>query len=268
MKIEVLPHYIQIESWMSTQLESTSARPLFIGINAPQGAGKTTLCRYFVERFSIRGLKGLAISIDDFYLTRAEQVDLANQYPGEPLWQARGYPGTHDIALGERTLGLLARGENVSIPRYDKSAYQGKGDRMPETQFLRQQGSLDFVLLEGWMLGFPRLPESELSDENLKAPNSVLDQYKPWLSHLHSFLQIEAAELELIVQWRVQAEATLRLTHASAMSEAQATQYARSFLPAYRTYVKPLRKNPPLAHDRCYRIVLDRDRRPVAAQLE
>jgi len=44
-----------------------------IGINAPQGAGKTTLVNSFRDLFRRDGLSSVVLSIDDFYLTRAEQ---------------------------------------------------------------------------------------------------------------------------------------------------------------------------------------------------
>jgi pantothenate kinase-related protein Tda10 len=44
-----------------------------IGINAPQGAGKTTLVNSFRDLFRRDGLSSVVLSIDDFYLTRGEQ---------------------------------------------------------------------------------------------------------------------------------------------------------------------------------------------------
>jgi D-glycerate 3-kinase len=38
--------------------------------------------------------------------------------------------------------------------RYDKSAFQGKGDRADESTWPSVEGPLDLVLFEGWMLGF------------------------------------------------------------------------------------------------------------------
>lgn len=44
--------------------------------------------------------------------------------------------------------------DEILIPRYDKSAYGGKGDRAPKDQWQKVQGPLDLVIVEGWMLGF------------------------------------------------------------------------------------------------------------------
>lgn len=54
----------------------------------------------------------------------------------------------------------LEEGEGVvRIPRYDKSARGGKGDRAPEGEWGIVKTPVDIVLLEGWMLGFEALPD-------------------------------------------------------------------------------------------------------------
>lgn len=47
----------------------------------------------------------------------------------------------------------------VRVPRYDKSARGGRGDRAPEAEWSVVSKPPDVVLLEGWMLGFEVLPE-------------------------------------------------------------------------------------------------------------
>lgn len=47
----------------------------------------------------------------------------------------------------------------VRVPRYDKSARGGRGDRAPEAEWSVVSKPPDVVLLEGWMLGFEALPE-------------------------------------------------------------------------------------------------------------
>lgn len=51
------------------------------------------------------------------------------------------------------------READVRVPRYDKSARGGKGDRAPETEWSVVSTPPDIVLLEGWMLGFEALPD-------------------------------------------------------------------------------------------------------------
>ena len=46
----------------------------------------------------------------------------------------------------------------IFLPRSDKSAYGGWGDRASVAQWPSVQGPPDVVLFEGWMLGFAVLP--------------------------------------------------------------------------------------------------------------
>ena len=52
--------------------------PVFIGISAPQGCGKTTLTNTLIKLFARNNLRAIAISLDDFYLRGADQEVLAS----------------------------------------------------------------------------------------------------------------------------------------------------------------------------------------------
>ena len=52
------------------------------------------------------GMRCARLSLDDFYLTRAQREELARTQ--HPLLRTRGVPGTHDVALGQRTIDALA----------------------------------------------------------------------------------------------------------------------------------------------------------------
>jgi D-glycerate 3-kinase len=70
-------------------------RPFVIGLNGVQGAGKTTLVSALQKTLQEKeGLETLVLSIDDFYLTREEQVKLAKEHEDNKLVQYRGEPGT------------------------------------------------------------------------------------------------------------------------------------------------------------------------------
>ena len=106
---------------------------LVIGINGSQGSGKSTLSDLMVsvgrEDF---GLEVVALSIDDFYLTREERSSFAEKV--HPLLLTRGVPGTHDIDLSISTLlGLKNFTKPLSIPRFDKSE---------DDRFHRQQAAI------------------------------------------------------------------------------------------------------------------------------
>jgi len=61
------------------------------------------------------------VSIDDFYLTNAEQTALAAAHPDNRLLAVRGNAGTHDLALGRQTLQELRQltevGQTAAVPR-------------------------------------------------------------------------------------------------------------------------------------------------------
>lgn len=86
---------------------ATRPRCAQIGISAPQGCGKTTLVGELEKLLTGEGLCTATVSIDDFYLRRADLLELAAASPANALLQGRGNAGTHDLALGTNTLAAL-----------------------------------------------------------------------------------------------------------------------------------------------------------------
>ena len=82
--------------WVSKKADKK--KPYFVGLAGGQGTGKTTisslikiiLTKYFE-------LKVFRISIDDFYKTRKERINLSKRV--HPMLLTRGVPGTHDINM-------------------------------------------------------------------------------------------------------------------------------------------------------------------------
>jgi pantothenate kinase-related protein Tda10/hemoglobin-like flavoprotein len=226
----------------SAQLGRTGHRPLVVGLQAPQGAGKTTLVTRLMERLPQIGLRGVAVSIDDFYLTRKEQLRLASAHPGNPYLEHRGYPGTHDVALGEATLlalrglGQGSDGRVVSVPVYDKSQHGGRGDRAPEGQWRQVAGPLDLVIVEGWMLGFTPVPEASLADPFLTDPNRALASYEAWYRLIDAMVILRATEPTFVLRWRVEAEEAMKARGLPGLSREAIEDYVRRFLPAYALY--------------------------------
>lgn len=54
----------------------------------------------------------------------------------------------------------------MKIPSYDKSAFDGKGDRAPEETWLEVNSAgskaIEVVIFEGWCVGFQALPDDTL----------------------------------------------------------------------------------------------------------
>lgn len=94
----------------------THKSPLFIALNGIQGIGKSCLGATLAHKLSNeQDLRTIVISIDDFYLTYADQLALGQANRSNKLLQHRGQPGTHDLNLAKRVLSELANEENVKF---------------------------------------------------------------------------------------------------------------------------------------------------------
>jgi D-glycerate 3-kinase len=257
-KARVDRYYLPVARWCEARVAAASARPFVLGVSGPQGSGKSTLADALVAAFGAVGLRGIAISIDDFYLTHAEQNALAARFPGNRYLEHRGYPGTHDVALGRSTLGSLVEGRPTFVPVYDKSAHGGRGDRGRSSSYRRVEERLDFLVLEGWMLGFSPVDPAGLAPD-LRPPNEMLAAYAVWHETLEAFVHLRAASLDDIVGWRIGSERARRERGEGALTDAQARDYIERFLPAYRTYLPGLATAPPCAEVLCVELGADRD---------
>jgi D-glycerate 3-kinase len=112
-------------------------------------------------------LPTLVFSIDDLYLPHSKQDALAESQPNNPLVQHRGQPSTHDVKLGTEVFAAISsRKPNIRVPSYDKSAFSGAGDRLPESAWetCNRQGEppVEVVIFEGWCVGFRALSDDEV----------------------------------------------------------------------------------------------------------
>ena len=257
-------HYQHILDWVRAT-RFAEEQCLVVGVNGPQGSGKTTLTAWLCSELSRSGLRAVAISVDDFYLTRAEQIGLAEAHPQNPYWQQRGYPGTHDVELGKRVLEeLRASGaRKVLVPRYDKSAFSGQGDRAPREAWTEIRTPLDVIFLEGWMLGFCKQESSRILNPALAEVNDALPAYAAWHCQLQAFLQLVPRDYRYVLEWRVEAEEKMKAQGKPGMSKAEIQAYIEKFLPAYELYLPGLAAHPPeVPH--LLRIEIGRDRLPAS----
>ena len=132
------------------------------------------------------------LSIDDLYLPHDQQLSLARSHPQNPLVQHRGQPSTHDIALGKKLFtSIQDRASNIKIPSYDKSAFNGQGDRRPESEWetindASSTQKVEVIIFEGWCVGFRCLPHEELLHKwtEAKAAAESDGEYKGQLGRL------------------------------------------------------------------------------------
>ncbi len=260
--------HASVFAWVKERVARAGRAPTIVGLSAPQGAGKSTMAENLVALAGAHGLAAVTISIDDFYLTRDQQQRLAAAHPDHPYLAHRGYPGTHDLALGERTLDALratTAGE-VLLPRYDKSQHGGHGDRAPTSAWPRVERPLALVIVEGWMVGF-QPPEPDLDDDPPTDPwlgdiDTRLRGYAAWWRHLDAMVHLHAADPDDFIAWRVEAEERRKAQGGAGLSTAAIEAYARTFAPAYRRYVPWLVRHPLAVATLA--ITIGRDRLPLA----
>ncbi|KAL1876537.1 hypothetical protein Daus18300_002781 [Diaporthe australafricana] len=235
-------------------------KPFVIGLNGVQGVGKTTLVKALAETLQQREmLQTIVVSIDDFYLRHQDQLDLAAAHPDNALVQCRGEPGTHDTALMRDVFTSLVSAQPTLIPQYDKSAFNGLGDRSPKSDWIPVnqpgQGTVQVVLLEGWCVGF-RSVSREVVETKWRAPSRTLhshkledlffvnDQLKGYdivTDLFDAFIHIDAEDTEYVYDWRLQQEQQLRQEKGSGMTDEQVVKFVDAYYPAYELFSDAVR---------------------------
>jgi len=257
---------------------STSTKPFIVGLNGPQGIGKTTLVSLLAAKLLEEGYEVLVLSIDDFYLRREDQVALARSLPENKLVQHRGEPGTHDVALAVEVFEKLCRGQRAKIPRYDKAAHAGRGDRLPEDVWTEVNGegqpTVQVIILEGWCVGFRSLPADELRNkwegqsktlkshrfEDLQFVNERLKDYDALTDLFDAFIHLDSEDISYVYDWRLEQEAMLREKRGTGMTDEEVIGFVNGYYPAYELYVNSLRRGVLERRGRQLRLAVQKDR--------
>ncbi|MBN3887533.1 MAG: glycerate kinase [Nostoc sp.] len=225
-------------------------RPLIQGILGGQGTGKTTMSKVLSLILDQLGYQTVSLSLDDLYKTYSDRLLLTQQDP-RLIW--RGPPGTHDIDLGLNVLDQIRQFQSpVMLPRFDKSAYGGAGDRTtPETVT-----NIDIVLFEGWFVGvrpidpdlFDTAPPPIVTDEDrafARDLNLRLHGYLPLWERLDSLIVLYPTDYRCSLEWRKQAEQQMIAAGKSGMSNSEIEQFVNYFWRSLhpQLFIKPLVKD-------------------------
>ena len=215
------------------RLKTVRRRTAVIGLCGAQGSGKSTIAAVTVKLLAARGVSAIAISLDDFYLTRNARERLAREV--HPLLAVRGPPGTHDVALAGAALDQLRAKGKVTLPRFDKAT----DNRTPRGTWETVKSPMDVVLFEGWCVGavaqgVGALREPVNALERNEDPDAIWrtyvnDQlngpYQPLFGRMHDLVMLEAPSFEVVAGWRAEQEAKLRARTGSGMSEAEVMRF-------------------------------------------
>jgi D-glycerate 3-kinase len=198
-------------------------RPYFVGLAGGQGTGKTTtsslikiiLTKYFK-------LNVFRISIDDFYKTRKERINLSKRI--HTMLLTRGVPGTHDINM---MLSFFKKIKNkkfkrLKLPIFNKAI----DDRYNKKYWYDLKERPDVIIFEGWCVGAKSeknntLKKSINSMEKVKdqkliwrtyVNNQLKSKYKKLYTQLNCLIYLKAKDFSLLQKWRIKQERKLWIT--------------------------------------------------------
>lgn len=205
------------------------------GILGLQGTGKTTLAKILQLLLSELDYHAVTLSLDDLYKTYRDREQLKKE---DPRLIGRGPPGTHDVEIGIELLDKIRAGDTpISMPRFDKSAFQGQGDRATP-EIINQK--IDILLFEGWFVGvqpisetaFQSAPPPIVTEEDREFAidnNRRLEAYLPLWNRLDGLIILSPVDYRLSQQWRKEAEQKMIAQGKSGMSEAKINQFVEYF---------------------------------------
>ncbi|CAG8256573.1 unnamed protein product [Penicillium olsonii] len=285
-----------IDRYIQCQKSSSSKRPFVLALTGLQGSGKSTWTDALVKALKAQNHTTINLSLDDLYLNHDELVRIRTSNPTNKLVQARGQPGTHDMALARSFFDSLNSGRDILIPSFDKSKFNGEGGRAPIDMWERIPSStqVDVVVFEGWCVGFQPLEEFDLqkkwesaaqnvctgdyptetlrdhSLEHLLEANTNLRSYCDLFmgpQHFDFIVHLDTTDLANVYQWRIQQEHALRQRTNESMTDEEVIRFVKGYMPAYELYLDQLRQGffDSSAGDGKghLRVVLDQDRKVI-----
>jgi len=249
--------YDPLAKWLRPRLDRET--PFLLGINGAQGTGKSTLAGYLALALGGAGERTVAVlSIDDFYLTKAERQRLAGTV--HPLLAVRGVPGTHDIPMLRACLSRLrglGPGARARLPRFNKAV----DDREDEASWPVVTGPVGLIILEGWCVGSAAEPDAALEEpvnplEETRDPDRrwrryvnecLAADYADVFAELDALVFLQAPGFDAILRWRVEQEHKLAASAdsdaAGVMNDEEVREFVRHFERITRNNFETVRSN-------------------------
>ena len=243
--------YLPLSEWIYS-IYNKDRKTKIIGISGGQGAGKSTITGILKLILKKKyGLNLCVFSIDDFYKKKSDRLKMSKRT--HPLFITRGVPGTHDIALINKTIKKLKQKKfrTVLIPKFDKS----KDDRFQKNKWQKIVVKPDIIIFEGWCVGATHQNSVELKkplnfiekkyDKNLKwrkiVNNLLKKRYKSLFSQIDKLVYLKVPNFNYIIKWRWLQEQKMKLTskNKKTMSKIQ----VKEFIMFYERLTKHMMKN-------------------------
>lgn len=246
---------LSLEFLINQVKENKSNSVIICGFSGPQGSGKTYNCNLISKLLNKKGIKTIQFSMDDFYLTYEDQLKLQRENPNDWMLQGRGLPGTHDLKILFKVLKKIKEKDGiVSIPQYDKSKFNGKGDRIGFIEI--DCSNLQVVIFEGWFNGYIYLPSDKMllnkwqeinirgnkypnvkKEDLLRLNNNLKLYYNIWYLLFDCFICVKTNSIENVYKWRQQQEHDLiKKNGGIGMNDEQVKAFVDRYMPVYSLY--------------------------------
>ena len=253
-------YYLPLIQYYIKDRENKKVDTYVIGLQGGQGVGKTvlvTLIKLFLKSIDYK-IKGF--SIDDFYKSNDERLEMARVYKGNPFYQiSRGMPGTHRYIQLYDSLKKDKKGKYFEVPYFDKSLYNGRGDLTDNVTPVHERQ--DFVILEGWCVNIPYLElnkfpsimvqneyinrvfnEIDPKQEYFKVVMGYIKQYQKIWDLFDNKTFMLGKKIEWIEEWRAEQEERLINSKGSGMTRKEIHEFIKPFIPfTYLFYDKVAR---------------------------
>ena len=239
--------------WISAKAEKK--RPYFVGLAGGQGTGKTTissLIRIILTKYF--RLNVFRISIDDFYKTRKERINLSKRV--HPMLLTRGVPGTHDInmMLNFFRESKSKKFKRLKLPTFNKAI----DDRFNKKKWYDLRKRPDVIIFEGWCVGAKPEKNNTLK-KTINPMEKAKDQkqiwrkyvnhqlkskYKDLYSQLNCLIYLKAKNFSLLQKWRLKQERKLRVK-SKVKSKIMSEENVLNFMQTYQRITQNMFRNMP-----------------------